>query len=97
MLSFYRDLIALRRASPALSVGNYRAFHQSGPTLLYERSTARDRMLVALNLSGDPQEIALPGHRWRPLLCTGAGRTEDVEGRLHLAADEGVILKIVED
>ena len=58
MLSLYRRLIELRRASPALSVGSYRQLYVDDTTLVFERDAGDQRRVVALNLSAD--ERALP-------------------------------------
>jgi len=58
MLSLYRRLIELRRASPALSVGSYHQLYVDDTTLVFERDAGDQRRVVALNLSAD--ERALP-------------------------------------
>ena len=60
MLNLYRRLLALRRASPALTSGGYRTLVADEATFAY----LRDDTLVALNLSDEPQTLALAGaHR----------------------------------
>jgi alpha-glucosidase len=60
VLSFYRDLLRLRRRSPALRRG---AFHVLTPAprrgLAFLRSTSQDAALVALNLRPRPLRLTL--------------------------------------
>ena len=56
-------LLALRRAHPALAIGDYRAVEAEGDVLAYERAAGGERLLVALNLGGLPQQLALPAGR----------------------------------
>ena len=75
MLALYKGLLALRRAHPALSVGEIMLLddldalddlesldgQQGAPDVLaYERRHGDDRLLVALNLGSTRQELALP-------------------------------------
>jgi alpha-glucosidase len=95
LLTLYRRLLALRRAEPALSVGSHRSFPSQGPVMLYERRTARDRLLVALNLSGEARRVRLPEQaRGRVLLSSQLRREGDeVAGEMALGADEGLVIR----
>jgi len=58
MLALYRRLLAYRRATPALRVGSYEAI--DGGTercYIYARATPTARVIVALNLTGEPVEV----------------------------------------
>jgi len=85
ILSLYRDLLRLRRAHPALAVGNVRLLQADGDVLAYERILDEERIVVALNLGGREQPVACP--KGRPLLTTGG---DYLGGRL--APNQGVIL-----
>jgi alpha-glucosidase len=61
MLTLYRRLLGLRRAHPALSLGDWRLLPSDGDVLAYERAHGADRLLIALNLGAGPQRAALPG------------------------------------
>src|SRR3954452_16465841 len=91
MLSLYRALLALRRAEPALSVGAYVPVRASESILVYERRRADRRLLVALNMSAQPQDV--PGASGMPLLLsTYLDRTgRDGPTRLRLRPGEGAI------
>jgi alpha-glucosidase len=57
MLSLYRALIDLRRASDALAVGSYRQVHVDDNVLVYDREHGGQRVRIALNLSNAPQAL----------------------------------------
>ena len=85
MLSLTRELLALRKAHPVLSLGAMGMVRAEGDVLLYERSHAGERLVVALNLSALAQAIDLPaGER---LISTVAG----VGGGLR--PNEGVVIR----
>jgi glycosidase len=94
LLRLYRRLLRVRRASPALHAGAYRALGAPPGVFAYERSAGEARALVALNLAAEPAALPLPPGRWRPVLSTqqpGAPFDADLsalaphEGRLFLA------------
>jgi alpha-glucosidase len=100
MLSLYRRLIRYRKASTALRRGGYRSLTDV-PTALYAylREASDERLLVALNFSGEPLEW--PARRDLPAgghleLSTDPGRQPgpvDLD-RLLIGADEGVIVRL---
>jgi alpha-glucosidase len=56
VLSFYKQLLAVRRHSPALLDGEYIAINQNDPNLLaYLRRSANQTVLVVLNMSAASQ------------------------------------------
>jgi alpha-glucosidase len=61
--TLYRDMLAIRRASVALTAGSFRLTHESDAVLVYERSGEGETVLVALNFSAD--EAPLPEHAAR--------------------------------
>jgi alpha-glucosidase len=95
ILNLYRGLLALRRAQPALVAGAYRPVAAQGDLLLYRREHDGDRILVALNMGGDPTNVRpekapLCG---RILLSSHADRNgERIDGELDLRGNEGVII-----
>jgi alpha-glucosidase len=97
ILSLHRRLIDLRRAEPALSVGAFAPVPATGNVLAYTREADGRCLLIALNLGHGPQILTLPAQlaRGRRLLSTyldGAG--DDVQDRIGLRPDEGVIVEI---
>jgi alpha-glucosidase len=59
MLHLYRDLLAARRASPALRRGTMRLRDAPGDVLAYERAAGDDRRLVLVNFSEVPADVPL--------------------------------------
>ena len=61
MLSLYRRLIELRKSTPALVEGSYRAFEGAPEDcLVFHRDTPAQHIVVALNFTAEPREIAFP-------------------------------------
>ena len=98
MLSLFRQLTALRRALPALSVGQYRAVDAGTPQVVaYERAAGAERYLVALNFSAEPEFVVLDTDAVQAevVLSTHLDRT-GVEAltNLQLRANEGIVLRL---
>src|SRR5690606_33040833 len=55
MLRLYRALLALRRAQPALSRGDFAFVSADQDVLQCERRDGADRLLIALNLASGPR------------------------------------------
>jgi oligo-1,6-glucosidase/alpha-glucosidase len=85
MLTLYRRLLALRRAEPALAVGDIALVDAPAGVLAYDRIAEGRRLSVLLNLTDRAVTID-----WRgtPLLSTLEGEPEPGM----LAANEGLIL-----
>ena len=101
MLSLYRRLIRARRASPALERGTHRSLFGVGPDLLaYLRDADGERVLVLLNLVGEPRSCVLDPRRigastGEVLVATStrAGSVDLADGPV-LDANEGVVLRL---
>jgi len=94
LYGLYRRLIALRRARAALRLGTYRPIAASGDLLLYVREFLDDRILVALNLGGEPASFPWPGLDGTLLLSTMACEGESVRGHLDLRPNEGAVVAL---
>ena len=92
MLELHRRLLALRRAEPALAVGDWAPITAEGDLLAYERHEAGGRRLaIFLNLGSSDLVTSAPAGRIA--LSTHLDRDSDaVEGRLSLRPNEGVII-----
>jgi alpha-glucosidase len=93
MLSFYRHLIRLRNASPALSEGDYRSLKLGNENVFgYIRETEFQRFLVVLNFGDKPTEVKLSSNVGSWIAGThevlGDGDSP-VEGNVRLRAFEG--------
>jgi alpha-glucosidase len=93
-LNLYRQLLALRRSSPALRRGSYGEHPAAdGRCLVYARTAADDRKLIALNFTGTPCQVTLP-EPGVAVLSTVRGKLRERfhGGVLRLGADEGLII-----
>ncbi|MEN2746645.1 alpha-amylase family glycosyl hydrolase [Sphingomonas sp. T9W2] len=87
MLTLYRRLLALRRATPALATGTIGDVRAEGDVLTYVRSDGTDRYRIALNLGHASAAIDLePG--------TVLLSTHDTATAATLRPDEALILKV---
>jgi glycosidase len=60
LFNFYRELIALRRAQPALTLGRYEADRVEGLVWSFQRVHGRERVFVAINYGDTAASVALP-------------------------------------
>jgi alpha-glucosidase len=88
MLELTRALLRLRRAEPALSVGDYVPVASEGTLLAYERRSGGSRLLVALNLGEQAVPMPEAAHGAERLLSSLPGEA-DV-----LRANEGLIVRL---
>jgi alpha-glucosidase len=95
ILSLYRRLIALRRSTPALSVGTYRGLHADNDILVYERAAGDRRLIVALNLTHGERMLPETVARARVVLSTHLDR--HAEPARSVRADEGLVLEPVKE
>jgi alpha-glucosidase len=95
MLTLYRSLIALRRAEPALAVGQYVPLPAADDDVLcYRREHEGRSLFVALNL-GDQARTVSPDHDGEVLVSSLADRVGDVvtaASPVALRPDEGVVI-----
>ena len=82
MLHLYRALLSLRRARPALAVGDFAMVDAADGVLAWERGHGGERLGVALNLTGEAKATPFAGEL---LLSTLPGPGEP------LRPDEGVV------
>lgn len=93
MLALHRRLLELRRAHPALALGDYEGVSMQGDLLAFWRRTPAESVLVMLNFGHEAASYQAPGH-FRVLLSTHSGGREIGEdGTIDLRPDEGLILK----
>ena len=93
MLSLYRRLIELRKSTPALLEGSYRAFDGAPEDcLVFHRETPAQHIVVALNFTAEPREIDLPAGKI--LLSTVSRSSYLTKSPLTLAPNEAVIVML---
>ncbi|MCU1353720.1 MAG: putative glycosyl hydrolase, family 13 [Acidimicrobiales bacterium] len=91
ILHLYHRLIAARRASPALQLGDQRVLETPDGVLAWERSSEGDRRVTAVNFTDAPLDLDLDD-RWRlEVASDGHGEGEPFDGRLR--ADQAVVLR----
>jgi alpha-glucosidase len=94
MLVLHQNLLALRRAHPVISLGDFALLDAENDILAYERRLDDRRMLIALNLGAGIGSYTLPtwAADFHPLLST-LDITPAIDGPvLTLRPNEGVIL-----
>ena len=101
MLNFYRNLLAYRKASPALQWGSYRSLDPEsvgaqGNCFVFERQAGDQRVLVALNFSAQEQKLNLAEMgTGRIALSTALDREGDVNlVDFNLRENEGCIIEL---
>jgi cyclomaltodextrinase len=91
LLAFYQHLIGIRKDHPALLRGEYRTIltDDERGLLVFERTVAGERILVALNNSDRPQDFTLEGDEesWVDLLSS-----REHAGSLQIPPKWGAIL-----
>ena len=98
LLTLYKNLIALRRAEPALAVGEIALLPADGNLIAYLRKTAARRLLIILNL-GPRREVFNLSELCsdaKLLLSTISSRPKNRFSRqIELTEDEGVITELL--
>jgi glycosidase len=95
LLCLYRDLLALRRATPALHRGAYRSLEAPEDVFAYERRADASRVLVALNFSGGERRVKLGAGAVRGGLRTAHGTPlPERADEIHLAPSEAAVLVV---
>ena len=95
ILTLYRQLVALRRSTPALAVGAYRPLETEGAVFGFVRAYGSDQTCVLLNLSGEQSAAKLVSacDGMRVKLSTYLDRTgEQVGSNVALRPHEGLVL-----
>jgi alpha-glucosidase len=90
LLSFYRQLIALREREASLSVGKFRLLEVTDQTIVFERRLDNRCVTVALNFTNEPQLVSVPGQHL--LLSTHPDRSGTLGPSVALAAFEGLVV-----
>ena len=96
ILNLYRELLALRRARPALQLGDIE-FLEGMPddVLAYERAHGADRMIIALNFSDAERSITLGSAASVVLSTDATAEQRPVAGsEIRLRPHEGLIFDV---
>jgi alpha-glucosidase len=94
ILNLYRRLIELRRAEPALSVGEFAALPAGEDLIAYIRKAGERRFLVVLNLGSRERRFNISNLEAQALLTLSTHldrNRRELGAEIRLRADEGVI------
>jgi len=91
--NFYRELLALRKKTPALIYGDYKDLDPQHPSVFaYTRVLGSDKFVMTINLSNKAASYRLPAAMSQgKQVLNNLGRTGDSGGDLHLEAWEARI------
>jgi alpha-glucosidase len=97
LLTLYRRLIALRRAEPALAIGEIALLPTNGDLIAYIRKAGERRLLIVLNLGAKSEtfkfaELRSSAHL---LLSTNDRRDDRFDGDFAVDGNEGVITELL--
>jgi glycosidase len=100
VLNYHKELIALRKAHPALRRGTYHVLYAKGHCYAFARKLEGDVLLVAVNAGEKPHEIQIPvkdlmaeGATLRAVYGKGGGRVIKGKAALTVAGRDGVVMK----
>ncbi len=94
LLAFYRRLIAFRKESPALQIGDYEGIGCVDGALWFVRRHGAERLLIALNLTGKTVTLDTAPQRGEVVISTLAERGNDIIRKpIELRPHEGLIIR----
>jgi alpha-glucosidase len=94
-LTFYRQMIALRRDHPELLEGRFHSLEAGEKVFAYTREHANGRFFVALNFTGDSQTVNLGSGYGEIEISAGMDRQGRLDlGAVTLRAHEGILLSV---
>jgi alpha-glucosidase len=98
MLAFYRRLLELRRAEPALQTGVYVPAGQKRNLFAFLRELGDDCFLIAVNLGSTRARLTVPRHldvTGKVVLATDPTRVgAEISQYINLEANEGLIARV---
>ncbi len=84
LVHHYRKAIAFRRAHPALRYGEQDGIKAKGDVVYFTRSTSKETLFCAFNLSDSPSDFAFPAGVWDPIGEELGSAHVSADGKLHL-------------
>lgn len=95
LLAWYRTLLTLRKSTPALHEGSYRALEAPRGVFAYLREMDGQRVVVALNFGNRRRTVRLPdiatSAGWQCLLSTHAEAGTHARSEIVLAPHEAAV------
>ncbi|WP_407157145.1 alpha-amylase family glycosyl hydrolase [Bradyrhizobium sp. STM 3557] len=92
ILNLYRELMALRRATPCLMRGDYQPIRARDDVLAYRRSLGSEQILVLLNIAGEPRRWDCGGTGLCLLSTDPARQRGPLDRAIQLQGNEGMII-----
>jgi glycosidase len=93
LLKYYHELIQIRRNHPALGRGKVRVLHADKDVLLYMKDGS-DKLLIALNLSQEPQKVKIQNGSKDILVETGENAAQCGKSEMTLSPLAGAIILV---
>jgi alpha-glucosidase len=93
-LAFARQMIAFRKASAAMTVGDLEFLDLEAPVLAFIRREGEEAIACVFNLSGEPRFLDEPRFAGAALLDVRAGDADLRGGSIGLSAHAAVFLKL---
>jgi cyclomaltodextrinase len=97
LLSYAREVVALRKQSPALRRGDYRRLFAADSAFCYSRTHEAQTFIVALNASESPQQIEVTYEaKTDPKVVFGEASdisAKDARLKFRIPARSGIVLK----
>ncbi len=94
LLNLYRALIALRRKTPQLLLGEQIAMRAANDILMFQRANDDGALLIACNITDQPRRLETPFQGTLLLSTHPAAIGEPCQAPLMLRANEGVIVAL---
>ena len=97
MLQFYKRLIKLRIAEPALHSGNFRPLEASGNLLAYIRRHEEQKWLIVLNLGSGKGSLTITEIEVRGKVELGTHpdkEAEKITNKISLRGNEGIVVRL---
>lgn len=91
MLSFYKDLLRLRKDHSALMVGDYEFLRYESGMIYFVRKDSVEKIVVALNFSEQPKTLDIAENV--KLLLSSKRKSLESDKVITVAANEAIILK----
>ncbi|MBS0124398.1 alpha-glucosidase [Aestuariicoccus sp. KMU-90] len=84
LLHHYRKTIAFRHSHAALAKGTQSKVQATGSIVHFQRQSDTETIFVAVNLSGEPAQVAMPEGDWHQIGIELGSAAGFPDGRLHL-------------
>jgi oligo-1,6-glucosidase/alpha-glucosidase len=94
MLALYRSLLAARRSSRALAIGDFALVDADDDVLAYERRHGDERLLIVLNLGAQRCKLPYPANTVLEEIILSTLPCRTVDGTL--APNEGLVLRLAD-